>query len=187
LVALLAVFALSPGTAPLNAGPKQQQGIVRDWFGHQLPLADVSAWEGRAAIPKGECPQFDKQLAATRTDAHGQFSISVEREAYQAVFCAQGYFPRVETQTDAQQHDRVMPFPVTLYPRGPDAGTFREAVVERVRSFASDIRYLAQSKSDAFSEAIGQLRGSRPEGDTAGLEMFLENTAARAKGNAPPR
>ncbi|MFY9819898.1 MAG: hypothetical protein WAM82_00845 [Thermoanaerobaculia bacterium] len=173
-------FLLAAQSHGIAASDQKREGGVLDWLTHKpVVAAEVSAWMGESKAPKGDCPTFTKLIDQGTTRADGVFFVSIDSgvRAYDAVFCSSGYFPRTERQIDSESNGKVQPFPVRLYPRSSDATTFKATTKETVRRFVSDISYLAQSRPDAFREAVEEMRKSEILGpkNRPGLDMFLEN------------
>jgi hypothetical protein len=183
---LILLAALSAGLAGASPpAPAVKAGQVIEWRTRKPLVVEVGAWAGEEKAPAGGCPTFATPLTSARSDAQGRFLLRLKEDTtFQVSFCASEYFPRTEPQPAGVGGGAVLPLPVVMYPRGADAEAFRTAVAETVRSFVSDLVYLAQSRPEVFREAVEEL-DRRPElrdfrREVNGLRFSLTEIGVRA-------
>jgi hypothetical protein len=138
----------------LNASDREQQPV----------FAQVAAYRSAtAADPVApDCPTFQGFLTSTNTNkGNGTFVLSIDASAssYVAVYCADGFVPRVDQSLQNSANEPVIPRPVPLVRRGVGYQEMTRMLEVELTAFVSNVRYFRQANPGAFDDAIGAALG----------------------------
>lgn len=183
-IAGLALFAVVLGTA-YGQGGNQHNGQVHDADDKTAVFARVSAYTpGTPQDKGGDCPTFGKPLNQTNSNqSTGNFILTLEKTppAYDAVYCANAYTPRVDRSVPNTGSEPVIPTPVPLVKRTTNVPDMDRIVNREFRAFMSNLRYFRQVNQSGVDQALEKATGAATSPDERQLIDALRRTIA-----APP-